>query len=296
MLRRWAAAAVLVVLLGAGVAVAGADDTDYADSVDHALRALREDRGGDREAARQAADILESGTGQSQREILLDLRQDPPDVADAKDRLTALSRAVRSPVFAPEPAKARAAVRDILAQPRYASLRQGPSLQDWIRDALLRLVVWVTERIGGVVAGGFGLVLVAAAAAGLGLAVLVTARTVRWRGRREARARAACASAPAAARDRFAEADRLVAAGDLGGAVRALAGAVAAALSGERAWEVSPLTVRELFARAADPAALRPLLIAFEVAVYGDRPPDPAAYRRANASAAPFRPGRRAEA
>ncbi|HSR23880.1 MAG TPA: hypothetical protein VLW53_10045, partial [Candidatus Eisenbacteria bacterium] len=175
-LRRCAAAAALAVLLALGPAAAArAGDTDYADSVDHALQVLRDARGGDREAARRAADILEAGTGQSQREILMDLRQDPPDVADAKDRLTALSRAVRSPAFAPEPAKARTAVADILAQPRYAALRQGPLLQDRVRDALLRLLVWVVERIGGVVAGGFGLVLVAAAAAGLALVVLVAA-------------------------------------------------------------------------------------------------------------------------
>ena len=78
--------------------------------------------------------------------------------------------------------------------------------------------------------------------------------------------------------------------------MRALAGAVAAALAGDRAWELSPLTVRELFARAPDPAALRPLLVAFEGAAYGVRRPAPAAYRLAEAAAAPFRPGRRAAA
>jgi hypothetical protein len=147
------------------------------------------------------------------------------------------------------------------------------------------------------VSGGFGLVLVAAAAIGLGLAVVVIARSARWRGRREARATApAGLGVGAAAEDRFAAADRLAAAGDLDGAVRALAGAVAAALADERAWEVSPLTVRELFARAADPAALRPLLAAFEASVYGDRPPDAAAHRRAADAAAPFRPARRSAA
>ncbi|HSR23813.1 MAG TPA: hypothetical protein VLW53_09705, partial [Candidatus Eisenbacteria bacterium] len=70
--------------------------------------------------------------------------------------------------------------------------------------------------------------------------------------------------------------------------------AVAAALADDRAWEASPLTVRELFATAPDPAALRPLLLAFEVAVYGDRRPDRPAYRLAEAAAAPFRPDRRA--
>src|SRR5439155_1424620 len=52
-------------------------------------------------------------------------------------------------------------------------------------------------------------------------------RAARGGARREARVTAA--SVDEAARDRFAEADRLAAAGDLTGAVRSLAGAVAAA-------------------------------------------------------------------
>src|SRR5262249_5043137 len=106
-LRRQAAAGVIAALLGMGlVAAAGGEGSAaadcYADTVDRTLQAVRDIRGDDREAARRAADGLEACTGQSQREILLDLRQDPPNVADARDRLTALSRAARSPAFAPE--------------------------------------------------------------------------------------------------------------------------------------------------------------------------------------------------
>src|SRR5262245_9595086 len=72
---------------------------DYADSVDRALEILRAAPADDRSAARRASDVLEVGTGQSQPEILGDLRKDPPDVADARDRLSALSQATRSPAF-----------------------------------------------------------------------------------------------------------------------------------------------------------------------------------------------------
>jgi hypothetical protein len=297
----WRRAVLPLAVLTLSLAAAGgdgaraADQGAYADSVDRALQVLRDARGDGRDSARQAADILEAGTGQSQREILLDLRQSPPDVADARSRLAALSRADRSPAFAPEPGRARQAVRDILAQPRYAGLGQGPSLADRIRAALLQLLVWVAERIGAVLSSGLGIAAAGAAAIGLALVGLLIVRSVRWRGRSEARLPGDGAAA-GPDEDRFARADRLAAAGDLEGAVRALAGAVAVALGGDRAWELSPLTVRELFAAAADPAALRPLLLAFEAAVYGQRPPGPGAYRRAEVAAAPFRPAGRAAA
>jgi hypothetical protein len=278
-----------------GDGVRAADTGGYADSVDGALQILRTAHGDDRDAARRAADVLEAGTGQTQREILRDLRQSPPDVVDARDRLAALAVADRSPAFVPEPSRARQAVRDILAQPRYASLGQGPSLTDRIRDALLQALVWILQRLGAVLNGGAGIAVVAAAAIGLALAGVVVARSVRWRGRSEARL-AGGTAVDERGEDRFDRADRLAAAGDLDGAVRVLAGAVAVALGGDRAWEASPLTVRELFAGAADPAALRPLLLAFEAAVYGLRPPDPETYRRAEAAASPFRPGRQAAA
>ncbi|TMC03938.1 MAG: hypothetical protein E6J41_26020 [Chloroflexi bacterium] len=295
--RRAALLAVLAVSLAvaAGDGASAADQAAYADSVDRALAILRDPGGDDRAAASRAADILEAGTGQSQREILSDLRRSPPDVADARVRLAALAAADRAPAFTPEPSRARRAVSDILAQPRYAGLGQGPSLTDRIRDALLRLLVRVLSAIGSLLASGAGIAVFAAAAAGLVLVGLVVARSARWRGRREARV-AAGGGEDEPGDDRFARADRLAAGGDLDGAIRALAGAVAEALGGDRAWEVSPLTVRELFANAGDPGALRPLLVAFEAAVYGQRPPDPETYRRADAAAAPFRPAGRVAA
>jgi hypothetical protein len=288
------AAALAATVLAAGVLAAAAAAPalaarpGYADSVDRALAILRTAPADDRAAARQAADVLEAGTGDSQPEILADLRARPPDVPDARARLTALARADRSPAFAPEPGRASRAIDDILAQPRYAGLRQGPSLWDRFLEALGRLLLWVLDRAGGV-PGGLGLALVLAAALALAGVAVVVARSAWWAGRRE-QLSGPPAPGGSAARDRFGEADRLAAAGDLGGALRELAGGVAAALGDARAWEASPLTVRELFARAPDPVALRPLLVTFEAAAYGDRPPAPEAYRAAAAAAAPFRP------
>lgn len=94
---------------------------------------------------------------------------------------------------------------------------------------------------------------------------------------------------PRAPADYFSEADRLEAEGDRVRAIRALCAGVAATLAGERTWEGSPLTVREIFQHAPDPAGLRPLLVPFEAAVYGGRAVDEATYSRALQVAAPFR-------
>ena len=95
---------------------------------------------------------------------------------------------------------------------------------------------------------------------------------------------------PRAPADYFAEADRLAAKGDRVGAIRALCAGVAATLAGERTWEGSPLTVREIFQRAPDPSRLGPLLGPFEAAIYGGREVDKATYERALQVAAAFRP------
>jgi hypothetical protein len=270
----------------AGQAVAAAE-RGYADSVDQALQTARQAPEGDGPAARRAADQLEAGTGQSQPEILGELRGEPPDLAEARVRLAALSRSARSPAFTPEPGRARAAIHDILSQPRYAGLQAGPSLGDRVTYLALQLLVRVLERLGR---GGLPLLwaLAVAGAGGLVAVVVLLMLGARGRGRREARL--AVPPRTEVARDRFAEADRLAAGGDLTAAVRALAGAVAAALGEERDWDRSPLTVREVFARAREPGALRPLLVVFEAAVYGARPPDAEAYTRAARAAAAFRP------
>ena len=261
--------------------------SDYADSVDRALQTLRLGPADDPQVARQAASELETGTGDSQREILDELRANPPKVADARARLTALSAAARSPAFTPAPGRASSALRDILSQPRYAALNGGPSLTDRLGYLVLSILVWLLERGGG---RAFSVVLWAVLAAGavcLAVMLFFLLRRISRGPRREARSVAAALEE--AARDRFADADRLAAAGDLTGAVRSLAGAVAAALGDDRDWERSPLTVREIFARARQPGALRPLLLVFEAAVYGARTPALEDYQRAADAAAPFR-------
>jgi hypothetical protein len=262
--------------------------SDYADSVDRTLQTLRLGPTDDPQVARRAADQLEAGTGDTQPEILGELRSSPPDVAGARTRLAALSRAARSPAFTPEPGRAGSALHDILSQPRYAASKGGPSLTDRLGYFLLSLLVWLLQRGGG---QAFSILLWAVLGVGaLCLAVLLffLLRAVRGGPRREARE--SVTALEQVARDRFAEADRLAALGDLTAAVRSLAGAVAAALGDDRDWERSPLTVREIFGRAPDPAALRPLLEVFEAAVYGGIPPGLDDYARAAAAAAPFRP------
>lgn len=259
----------------------------YADSVDRALQTLRLGRGDDPQVARQAASELQAGTGGSQREILDELRASPPMVGEARARLTALSAAARSPAFTPEPRRATSALHDILSEPRYAALNGSPSLTDRLGYLALSLVVWLLERGGGRAFSLVSWAVLGAGAIGLAAMLFFLVRGIRRGPRREARN--AAAALEEAARDRFAEADRLAAAGELSGAVRSLAGAVAAALGDDRDWERSPLTVREIFARAPEPGALRPLLLVFEAAVYGARPPAPEDYQRAAAAAAPFR-------
>ena len=287
------AAALGVVLAGVWLGTAqAAERPSYADSVDRALALVRSAPAGDTAAAAEAADVLRSGTGDTQPEILGDLRSSPPRLDDARVRLTALERAVRSPAFTAEPRKADDAVRGILSQPRYAGMQAGPSLWDRIQAAVVRLAVWLLDHLApGAGAPGWARWAVPAAVLVLVLAVTVLLlRATRGHGRREARVAEQSLASGKAARDRFTEADRLEAAGQLTAAVRELAGGVAAALGDERDWEVSPLTVREIFWRSPDPGALGPLLAAFESAVYGGRELDAEAYTRAAMAAAPFRP------
>jgi hypothetical protein len=154
----------------------------------------------------------------------------------------------------------------------------------FIADLILRLLshaAGAPSALVWVLVGGAALFLLAAA--------LLLARAL-WRvPRRQAPGIGPSPELARRAEERFAEADRLAAAGDLGGAVRLLASAVAAALGEDRDWETSPLTVRELFRRSSDPAALDPLLVPFELSVYGAHHPDREAYGRAEAAAAPFR-------
>lgn len=240
-------------------------------------------------SARQALAVLEAGTGTTQREIIADLESSPPDYEDATTRLLALRDALKSPADTSDPAQAQQRLHDVLSMRRYDALHKPQTwfdrLRQWITDRIndllnafrrqassLPLPNWVFYLLGGIVVAL--------------LALLIFSST---RGRFTEGSTAGSPSGPRAPADYFDEADRLAAAGDRVGAIRALCAGVAATLAGERTWEGSPLTVREIFQHAPDPASLRPLLGPFEAAVYGGRAVDKATYERAVNVAAPFR-------
>ncbi|TMD88689.1 MAG: hypothetical protein E6I73_12120 [Chloroflexi bacterium] len=246
---------------------------------------------GDIVAAEKALAVLDEGTSGSQPEIEQDLRTRPPDFADANVRLHALLDAISSPASAADPAQASQRLHQVLTMKRYDPLHQPPSLLD-------RLTQWIQDRINDLLRFLFG----SAGRGGsqvptvyfyiVGAAMLAAAAVIIFRSTRghlSADAVARTPMGPRAPADFFADADRLARIGDRVGAIRALCAGVAATLAGEHSWTGSPLTVREIFQRAGDPARLRPLLLPFEAAIYGGRDVDPATYERAVVAAAPFR-------
>jgi hypothetical protein len=282
-----ALAVVCLSLLATPVSASAAPGSYYRTTVEEALHILQ--AGGDPAVtAQHALEALRSGVGDTQPEIEEDLISTPPRLADARVRLEALDEALSSPPRVEHPARAHRSLTAILAQSRYAGLRPSPwdRLRDYVGNLLNRLL----SRIGPAVSGSSTWVrwaIVAAAALLVVLAALWLSVSLWRRPRRRAAARQAAAARRSA--DRFAEADRLEQAGDWAGAVRALAGAVAVQLGDESDWDLSPLTVRELFARASEPSRLRPLLWAFEVCFYGRRQPSAESYHEARAAAAPYR-------
>ncbi|MHB8614166.1 MAG: hypothetical protein ACYDAL_17355 [Candidatus Dormibacteraceae bacterium] len=291
MSRALALAALVAALASLAAMPAAAEPTPaptYRQAVEGAYSLVRGAAPNDAVTAQRAALVLESGTGTTQLEILSDLRRRPPDYEDAKSRLAALLFALDQPADTSDPQLAKQRLRAVLAMPRYDALHRPPSLLDrfvqWVRDRinqLLRLLfggagaqapVWFFYLVGAVV-----------------LAVVAVIVFSSARGRFTENVKASQPSGPRAPADYFAEADRLAAKGDRVGAIRNLCAGVAAALSGERTWEGSPLTVREMFKGAPDPGRLQPLLIPFEAAVYGGRAIDSATYEEAKQVAAPFR-------
>jgi hypothetical protein len=239
-------------------------------------------------AAQNAARLLEAGTGTTQLEILADLTRQPPDYEDAKSRLTALLAALDQPADTAEPQLAQQRLHDVLAMPRYDALHRPPSLLDrfgqWVRDRIDQLLRLLFGGTGAQAPAWFFYLVGAVVLVAVAIVVFGSAR-----GRFTENLQASQASGPRAPADYFAEADRLAGKGDRVGAIRNLCAGVAAALSGERTWEGSPLTVREMFKGAPDPGLLQPLLVPFEAAVYGGRGVDAATYERARQVAAPFR-------
>jgi len=262
----------------------------YRQAVSDAYNIVSEAAPGDVQAAHHAAAVLQAGTGATQPEILADLARQPPAFKDAAARLLALLGALDHPAAAGDPAAAQSKLDQVLAMHRYDALHRPPS-------ALDRLGQWINDRIkdflrflfGG---NGIGGVVPTWVVYGIGILVIALVGLVVFRstrGRIGGGFAGLAGSGPRAPADFFADADRLAAKGDRVAALRALCAGVAATLAGERTWEGSPLTVREIFQRAADPAALRPLLLPFEAAVYGGRDVDAVTYERAASVAARFR-------
>jgi hypothetical protein len=285
-------AAAVIAFAGATVLPAAADTaapSKYRQAVEDTYNLVQSASPNDTAAASHALTVLEAGTGMSQPEIMADLQRRPPSLEDAKLRLSALINAIDQPANTSDPATAQQRLHDVLAMHRYDALHRPPSLLDrflqWARDRLDQILRLLFGGVGGSSIAGwffylFGAVVLAAVA-------VIVFRSVR--GRFSESLVAHQPAGPRAPADYFAQADRLAAQGDRVGAIRNLCAGVAATLAGERTWEGSPLTVREIFQRAPDPGRLRPLLLPFEAAIYGGREVDAATYARAAQVAAPFR-------
>jgi hypothetical protein len=259
----------------------------YQKAVNDALLLLQSSLPNDTSKAQQVVTVLEAGTGATQREIIADLEANPPDFEDATTRLQALLKALQQPADTSDPTQAQQRLNDVLSMHRYDPLHRPQSwfdrLRQWVNDRINDLLR-IFQRQGQPLPIYF-FYIVGAIVVGV-LAVLIFSST---RGRFTEGSSGASPAGPRAPADYFDEADRLAAAGDRVGAIRALCAGVAATLAGERTWEGSPLTVREIFQHAPDPTSLRPLLGPFEAAVYGGRDVNKATYERALQVAAPFR-------
>ncbi len=269
--------------------VLASEADDYTNAIHRALALVQFAERGDVPSRQQAITVLIQATGNAQPEILRDLRAEPPDLNDADQRLQALYAALQARVDTPDPGQAAQHLQHVLSMPRYSGLSAGPSLVDQLLAAIFQgiraLLSWLgLGRTNLPTAFWLGLTLLALAAI-----VVLTIRGGFSRGGRAALMRSAAPSRRPAV-DYFGEADRLASTGDYLAAIRALAGGVATGISGERAWDQSPFTVRELYARSPSADALRPLLISFEEASYGHRAPDAAMYQRAEDAAAAYRP------
>lgn len=273
-------------------AQAGADSTspaDFKQAVQDTLTLVQGVLPDDTAAAQRAVTVLEAGTGTSQVEIISDLQASPPNFADAIDRLQALLGALDHPADTTDPAQAQQRLHDVMTMHRYDALHQPQSwldrLRQWFSDRIRDLLSIFGREAGSLPLPNWVYYLFGAVVVMIVAAVIFSSARGRFAEGSAARGPAG----PRAPADYFDEADRLAAAGDRIGAIRALCAGVAATLAGERTWEGSPLTVREIFQHAPDPAGLRPLLAPFEAAVYGGREVDRSTYDRALQVAAPFR-------
>ena len=260
----------------------------YVEAVQRADNIIQGASPSDTELAIQALEVLTAGTGDSQTEIINDLRARPPLYDDARKRLSALLTALGQPATTADPALARQRLHDVMSQSRYDALHRPPSLWDqfvqWVSDRITALLRLLFGRRGGAQAPSLWFDI-----AGIATVLAIVVIVFRAARGRFSQSISVAPDGPRPPADFFAEADRLAARGDRVGAIRALCAGVAATLAGERTWEGSPLTVREIFQRAPDSTSLRPLLLPFEAAMYGGRDVDQRTYERAAEVAAQFR-------
>jgi hypothetical protein len=277
-----------LILVPSQAVAATPGQSNYFDAVQLAYNLIKDAAPNDYAPATAAANIL-SSTDEKPHEIIADLLARPPLYDDARTRLVALIAALNNPATTADPGLAKQRLHDVLSMSRYDALRRPPS-------PLERFAQWVRDRIGALVrflltSSPIGIVPLCVFYT-IGAVVIAAAAFFVFRASRGrfSEAMGVLPSGPRPAADYFAEADRLAARGDHVGAIRALCAAVAATLAGERSWEGSSLTVREIFQRAPDSASLRPLLMPFEAAIYGGRDVDQATYERAAQVAERFRP------
>ena len=290
-------AALLLVagLLAAAPASALADQQSYALAIQQARSLVEEGLHGRSDAAQRALAVLVEGTGDTQPAILEDLRDTPPNLQDADIRLGAVAAAMARPGDVGNPGFARSQLHSVLSQSRYDGLHANQSPWDRFWNWLLtQFVTWLSSIPFGALPGWVAWALV-------GLLGLVTAGVAALIARtgwsRAAKTlQAVLEGAPARPVDHFAAADAAAARADWTAALRSLVAGVATSVSGQPYWESSPLTVRELFRSSGELDKLRPLLLAFEGAVYGFRPIDEAGYRRLAELAEPYRQPRPEEA
>ncbi len=276
----------------AATSLASASQTDdYTSTIHRALTLVRFAERGDAPSLQGALQALAQAPGPSQPEIVRDLSAVPPNLTDADSRLQALDGALQARVDTPDPNRAAEQLKAVLSMPRYAGLTTGPSLFQRVVTTILNAISNFLRWLG---VGNLHLDI--PAWVWLVLTLLAILAIIVWpirgalsRGGREATIRRPAPPAGRPSSDLFRDADRFAAAGDYAAAVRALAGGVTGSISGERVWDRSPLTVRELFQRTEHPESLRPLLLSFEETSYGRRLPDQVTYAQALEAARPYR-------
>lgn len=281
----WIAAALLLGVAGTGLAaepaVLDAPQQAYHDALVAARDSLDPARPGDPVLAARALDILRRQAPGEIDAIHL-LQAEPPQTVPARGRLESSIAAMARAGGDPNPAESQARLREILAQARYHP-DQGPLA--FVGNLLVRLLQALLSRGAGI----FGWLVLLLLVGLLALIVILLVPALRAPLRRSRSGPGLGADGRGEVPRYFLAADSQAAAGDYGGAVRALVAGTMEMISGERSFTVSPLTVRETFHRSGGAAVLRPLLLGFERSYYGHHQTTPDEYQQAAAAARHYR-------